>query len=228
MRGNPLLGPARQIILRRQRAALAVPGGWVCLCGECMRITAEQAPALTLRLPGGDSLCLSPSRVYDDYSVGFSLPALAPGEYPARYSNGFGETDVLLRVAQPPEAAWPKAIFPVEVEGVPTDGHSDCTAALQALLDRVSAAAWCVCPRAAFILPVACTSPAAVCSRAQAIAKPNCSGRMNGSAPCPRRMAGGIGSRFPCQRPCLWGKMISPLRTLTFPPRVWAGCSPRP
>lgn len=126
--------------MQGEAGACAVPGGWVRLCGECLRITAERAPSLTLRLPSGDSLRLSPSRVYDDYSVGFSLPTLSPGEYPARYSNGFGETNVLLRVAQPPEAVWPKTIFSAEAEGVPTDGHSDCTAALQALLDRVGSA----------------------------------------------------------------------------------------
>ena len=82
------------------------PGGWLRVNGECMRVVPEKTPALTLCLPSGAKQTLAPSRVYDDYSVGFDLPMLAPGEYPARYGNGFAEVPVTVRVAEKPETGW--------------------------------------------------------------------------------------------------------------------------
>ncbi len=117
----------------------ASPGGWLRVNGECMRVVPEKTPSLTLCLPSGERT-LAPSRVHDDYSVGFALPVLAPGEYPARYGNGFAEVPVAVRVAEKPETGWPETIYNIEAEGVPTDGHSDCTEALRALLMRVDAA----------------------------------------------------------------------------------------
>lgn len=117
----------------------ATGGGWLRLNGECMRVTEGAPPLLTLRLPDGEK-ALAPERVYDDYSVGFAMPALAPGAYPARYCNGFTQTDVTVKIVRAAEEEWPAAVYDAAAEGVPTDGHSDCTDALRALFSRVEAA----------------------------------------------------------------------------------------
>lgn len=117
----------------------ATGGGWLRLNGECMRVTEGAPPSLTLRLPDGEK-ALAPERVYDDYSVGFAMPALAPGAYPARYCNGFTQTDVTVKIVRAAEEEWPAAVYDAAAEGVPTDGRNDCTDALRALFARVEAA----------------------------------------------------------------------------------------
>lgn len=112
--------------------AFATPDGWVRVIGECLRVRKDASPSLTI-----DGKKLSPSRVYDDYSVGFELSGLTAGERSAVYSNGFAECDVTVKVAESPEKAWPKKVYNVLDEGLTDDTVTDCTEPLKALLEKV-------------------------------------------------------------------------------------------
>lgn len=111
----------------------ATSSGWIRVNGECLRLNGEKTPFIKI----GDTI-LSPSRVYDDYSVKFDLSDFKDGEYDVTYSNGYAENGGLkLTVAPSPEESWRKVVYNVVDLGFPTDTVTDVTEQLQALLKKV-------------------------------------------------------------------------------------------
>ncbi len=124
--------------MQGDEGAASTPNGWVRVQGECLRITEDAPITLTLTAADGTVITLIPDQVYDDYSVGFVFSNLANGEYQAVFSNGFAETDCgPLTIAPSPEASWGQKVYDVTKLGVKNDGHSDCTAMVNALLSML-------------------------------------------------------------------------------------------
>ena len=119
--------------IQGDEGSIATPGGWIRVNGECMRVNGDKTPFIKI----GD-ITLSPSLIYDDYSVQFVIPESLLGEYDVTYSNGYAEQSGLkLTVAESHEASWRKVVYNVLEHGISGDMVSDVTEALQALLKKV-------------------------------------------------------------------------------------------
>lgn len=117
--------------------AAATENGWVRVLGECLRVREDAAPYALIERDG-KTVRIEPERVYDDYSVAFSVSSLGCGEYSLTYSNGLAQADpVPLIVRESPEAKWNKTVYNVLDYGFATDGIGDCTEAFTALLELV-------------------------------------------------------------------------------------------
>lgn len=115
----------------------ATKNGWVRVCGECLAVRADAAPYALIERDG-ETIRIEPERVYDDYSVAFSIPALGDGEYSLTYSNGLAFAEpVTLTVGGAPEEKWSKTVYNVLDYGFSTDGIGDCTEAFTALLELI-------------------------------------------------------------------------------------------
>ncbi len=127
--------------LQGDEGGFSTPDGWVRVQGECLRISSEKSPFLTLHATDGTEITLMPETVYDDYSVGFALNGLASREYRAVYHNGYAACEAgVLTVAPSPEASWGQQLYDVTEHGLSNESVLDCTEALRALLEKVGAA----------------------------------------------------------------------------------------
>ena len=123
--------------MRGDEGEAATPGGWVRMQGECMRIRSDVTPYAMLASDDNTVTRIFPDRVYDDYSVGFSLAGIREGHYRVTYSNGFSPCDCgSLTVAPSPEDSWRKEVYDVTEYGLSRDSVIDCTEALKALLEK--------------------------------------------------------------------------------------------
>lgn len=112
--------------------------GWIRMQGECLRVTNDAKLYAEFTSCDGAVTRMEPQRVYDDYSVGFSLEGMAEGEYRVAYYNGFASCDCgAFTVASSVESSWGKEVYNVQEYGVPKDVVTDCTEALISLLERV-------------------------------------------------------------------------------------------
>ncbi len=112
--------------------------GWVRLQGECLRITEDKTPCLTLKSADGTETVLAPEKIYDDYSVKFSTCGLADGAYQAVYCNGYAAAECgVLTVAPSPEASWGQKVYNVTEYGLSEESVEDCTQPLRDLLAKV-------------------------------------------------------------------------------------------
>lgn len=114
------------------QGSIATPGGWIRAFGECLRVGGGVCAAEL----GGRKLEVS--KIYDDYSVEFKVPADMPkGKAEFVYSNGFAEAKAIeAEVGADPRDAWPKDIFDVTEFGA-----KDCTDSSEGITKAIEAAA---------------------------------------------------------------------------------------
>lgn len=118
----------------------AALNGWIRFQGECLRITKENSPFAVFKDCSGVITRIFPERIYDDYSVEFSLAGLEEGDYYVTYWNGFASCDCgTFTIAPSWELSCKERIYNVTEYGLSKDSVSDCTDALNRLLARVGA-----------------------------------------------------------------------------------------
>ena len=117
----------------------ATCSGWIRINGECLRLNGDREPFLVISGASPDEdITLSPSRIYDDYSVRFDIPSMDPGEYGITYSNGYAEeSGLIMKIAPSPEDSWRKVTYNVLDYGISDDQVTDVTEPLRALLAKV-------------------------------------------------------------------------------------------